>query len=64
MDGAEREVMAVLIRHICSLGLISESTCRKAEELAFFGGGFPAFFVRGTGAEGEGGADAGTQYPL
>ncbi len=64
MDSAQREVMAVLIRHLCSLGLISQSTCRRAEELAFSRGGFPAFFVCNTGAGGEEDADAGTQDPL
>ena len=63
MDSAQREVMAVLIRRLCSLGLISQSTCRRAEELAFSRGGFPSFFVCNTGAGGEEDADAGTQDP-
>lgn len=64
MDSAQREVMAVLIRDLCSRGLISQSTCRRAEELAFSRGGFPSFFVCNTGAGGEEDADAGTQDPL
>lgn len=44
MESAQREVMTVLLRHIFSLGLISESALSKAEDLVRSVIDLPEFF--------------------
>ena len=42
MERVQRAVISVLLRHILSLGLISEATCSKAEDLVHSVTDFPS----------------------
>ena len=44
MERAQREVLHVLLETILSRGMISKTTCLKAEDLAYSATDLPAFF--------------------
>lgn len=44
MESAQRELVSVLLELVFSLGLISEATYSKAEDLVHSGMDFPEFF--------------------
>lgn len=44
MESAQRELMSVLLRRVFSLGLISETTYSKAEDLVHSAAGLPELF--------------------
>ncbi len=52
MESAQRELVSVLLDHIRSLGLISDSTCDRAVELVRSGIELPEFFLPCAGGEG------------
>lgn len=60
MEGTQQKLAGVLLEHIRSLGLISNSACGRAMDLVYTGADLPRFFRE---PEKEGGHECASDTP-